>query len=63
MAKGLTTHQVEGLEQGFDYVQDVSVIEPKELLLVANKISIKKGEGSAICHVDGKQILSPCCIF
>ena len=42
-----TTHQADGLAKGFDYVQDVSVIEPKELLLVANKISIKNGEGSA----------------
>ena len=38
-----TTHQADGLAKGFDYVQDVSVIEPKELLLVANKVSIKKG--------------------
>ncbi|SDC51945.1 filamentous hemagglutinin family N-terminal domain-containing protein, partial [Succiniclasticum ruminis] len=46
-SKPVTTHQVDGLSKGFDYVQDVSVIEPKELLLVADKISIKKGEGSA----------------
>ena len=46
-SKPVTTHQADGLAKGFDYVQDVSVIEPKELLLVADKVSIKKGEGSA----------------
>ena len=34
-----TTHQAEGLEQGFDYVQDVSVIEPKELTVTFADIS------------------------
>ena len=29
----VTTHQAEGLAQGFDYVQDVNVIEPKELMI------------------------------
>ena len=38
-SKPVTTHQVDGLSQGFDYVQDVSVIEPRVLTASFDAIS------------------------